>query len=91
MKLANVQGWLDRYATALRWITKGLGLLDGVEGLEASRVRADLLGWYGRFCQEAGHHNRAIDWFPLPQRDGVGDRVEHTIIGFALNMLQQQH
>jgi tetratricopeptide (TPR) repeat protein len=62
MKLARVQGWLDRYATALRWITKGLRLLDGVEGNAAARVRADLLGLYGWFCQEAGHHIRAIDW-----------------------------
>ena len=35
MKLARVQGWLDRYATALRWTTKGLHLLDGVEGSDA--------------------------------------------------------
>ena len=62
MKLARVQGWLDRYATALRWITKGLHLLDGVEGNDAARVRADLLGLYGWFCQEAGHHTRAIEW-----------------------------
>ena len=62
LKLAKVQGWLDRYATALRWITKGLRLLDDRTGDEAARVRADLLSWYGRFCQEAGHHTRAIDW-----------------------------
>jgi len=62
VKLARVQGWLDRYATALRWITRGLGMLEGVPGVEASRVRAELLSWYGRFCQEAGHHTRAIAW-----------------------------
>ena len=32
MKLARVQGWLARYANALRWITKGLRSLEGVEG-----------------------------------------------------------
>ena len=32
LKLARVQGWLDRYSTALRWITKGLGLLEAVDG-----------------------------------------------------------
>ena len=35
LKLARVQGWSDRYATALRWITRGLHLLDGVEGHDA--------------------------------------------------------
>ena len=28
----------------------------------AARVRAELLSWYGRWCQEAGHHTRAISW-----------------------------
>jgi class 3 adenylate cyclase/tetratricopeptide (TPR) repeat protein len=62
MKLARVQGWLDRYSTALRWITKGLGLLDDVAGDDAARLRAELLSWYGRFCQEAGQHSRSIAW-----------------------------
>jgi tetratricopeptide (TPR) repeat protein len=62
LKLARVQGWLDRYANALRWISKGLRILEGEEGGEASLRRAELLGWYGRFCQEEGHHGRAIKW-----------------------------
>jgi len=62
LKLARVQGWLDRYASALRWITKGLRILAGSEGPESAQVKAELLGWYGRFCQEEGHHRRAIKW-----------------------------
>ena len=62
LKLARVQGWLDRYSNALRWITKGLRVLDDVAGTEASQQRAELLSWYGRFCQEAGYQSRAITW-----------------------------
>ncbi len=62
LKLARVQGWLDRYANALRWITKGLRVLDTSSGEEVVRQRAELAGWYGRFCQESGHHRRAIAW-----------------------------
>jgi class 3 adenylate cyclase/tetratricopeptide (TPR) repeat protein len=65
LKLARVQGWLDRYASALRWLTKGLRILAGTEGAESARVKAELLGWYGRFCQEEGHHRRAIKWCTL--------------------------
>jgi class 3 adenylate cyclase/tetratricopeptide (TPR) repeat protein len=86
LKLAQVQGWLDRYSNALRWITRALRMLDdefGVHGepgtqhdsrqedrstgdgeraAVAQRQRAQLLAWYGRFCQEQGHHARAIKW-----------------------------
>lgn len=62
LKLSQVQGWLDRYPNALRWITKGLRTLDGVDGGDAAALRAQLLAWYARFCQEEGHHHRAIRW-----------------------------
>ncbi len=61
-KLARVQGWLESYSNALRWITKGLRLLEGAITVAALRQRAELLSWYGRFCQEEGHHARAITW-----------------------------
>ena len=64
LKLAQVQGWLDRYATALRWITKALGVLDAAPGAgpEGEGLRARLLSWYGRFSEEAGRHARAIEY-----------------------------
>ncbi len=62
LKLAQAQGWLDRYSNALRWITRALRILDGAEDPEAQRQRAQLLSWYARFCQEQGHHERAISW-----------------------------
>ncbi len=54
LKLAQAQGWLDRYSNALRWITRALRILDGAEDPEAQRQRAQLLAWYGRFCQDRG-------------------------------------
>ena len=65
LRLSRVMGWLDRYSGALRWITKGLHILDDVPGTEAARQRAQLLAWYGRFCQEQGHHARAEKWCRL--------------------------
>ncbi|MGA2522104.1 MAG: adenylate/guanylate cyclase domain-containing protein [Acidimicrobiales bacterium] len=62
LKLARVMGWLDRYSAAMRWITRGIRTVEGVQGPDASAQRAQLLAWYGRFCQEAGQHARAIKW-----------------------------
>ena len=76
LKLARVEGWLDRYTNALRWITRGIGILDGALGDEATRQRAELFGWYGRFCQEGGKHRLAIKWCTqaVEQAEAVGDK-----------------
>ena len=65
LKLGRMMGWLDRYSQALRWISKGLRLLDGVTGPEAGGQRAQLMAWYGRFCQEQGRHAQALRWSRL--------------------------
>ena len=62
LKLGRLQGWLDCYPRALRWISRALRTLDGVPGEEAARQRAHVLAWYGRFCQEEGRHRRAMQW-----------------------------
>ena len=76
LKLARVEGWLDRYTNALRWITRGIGILKDMDSVEASRQRAELLGWYGRFCQEGGKHRLAIKWCTqaVEQAEAVGDK-----------------
>jgi len=76
LKLARVQGWLDRYANALRWITKGIRTLEPASGEDVARQRAELFGWYGRFCQESGQHRRAITWCTraVAQAEQAGDR-----------------
>ena len=73
LKLARVQGWLESYSNALRWITKGLRLLEGeIDRSPPLRQRAELLSWYGRFCQEEGHHARAITWCTRAVEHGRG-------------------
>ncbi len=76
LKLARVQAWLDRYASVLRWITKGLNILKGIESDEAARQRAELLAWYGRCCQDEGRHQRALKWSTLAvaQAEAVGHK-----------------
>jgi class 3 adenylate cyclase/tetratricopeptide (TPR) repeat protein len=76
LKLARVEGWLDRYTNALRWITRGIGILKDVETAEAGRQRAELFGWYGRFCQEGGKHRLAIKWCAqaVEQAEAAGDK-----------------
>jgi class 3 adenylate cyclase/tetratricopeptide (TPR) repeat protein len=76
LKLAQVQGWLDRYASVLRWITKGLSVLKGHQSDEAAHQRAELLAWYGRCCQDQGRHRRAIKWCTLAaaEAEAVGHK-----------------
>jgi class 3 adenylate cyclase/tetratricopeptide (TPR) repeat protein len=93
LKLAQIQGWMDRYPNALRWITKGLRTLEGAEGDAAMRQRAKLLSWYGRFCQEAGHHARAIRWcsHAIEQAEAAGERLTQAeslrVIDWAMDEL----
>ena len=76
LKLARVEGWLDRYTNALRWIRRGIGILGEIDGVDANRQRAELFGWYGRFCQEGGKHRQAIKWCTqaVEQAEAVGDK-----------------
>ena len=62
LRIAWVIGWRDGYSRALRWITMGLRTVEGLTGPEASRQRSRLLAWYGQFCQQQGHHRRAMKW-----------------------------
>jgi class 3 adenylate cyclase/tetratricopeptide (TPR) repeat protein len=62
LKQAQQHGWLSKYSQALRWIRRGLHLLDGVDGQAAGAQRAKLRAWYGWFCEEEGRHQLAIRW-----------------------------
>ena len=76
LKLARVEGWLDRFTNALRWITRGIGILKDIDTMDAARQRAELFGWYGRFCQEGGKHRLAIKWCTqaAEQAEAAGDK-----------------
>jgi class 3 adenylate cyclase/tetratricopeptide (TPR) repeat protein len=62
LKQAQQHGWLNRYSQALRWIRRGLRLLEDLDGTDAARQRAQLEAWYARFCEEEGRHRLALRW-----------------------------
>lgn len=62
LKLSWAQGWLSKFSQALRWIKRGLKVLEGIDSQDAARQRAELKVWYARFLQEEGRHERAIEW-----------------------------
>jgi class 3 adenylate cyclase/predicted ATPase len=51
-----------RYTQALRWVTRGLKLLEGVEGTAAGVQRAHLLGFYAAARQQQGRAREALRW-----------------------------
>jgi class 3 adenylate cyclase/tetratricopeptide (TPR) repeat protein len=62
LKQAREHGWLSRYSQALRWIRRGLSLLQSESGPRAATQRAQLTAWYARFCEEEGRHRLALRW-----------------------------
>jgi class 3 adenylate cyclase/tetratricopeptide (TPR) repeat protein len=62
LRVANLQGRLDRYSRALAWITRGLRRLEGSDSAAASSQRAELLAMYAQFCMEEGQPARALSW-----------------------------
>jgi tetratricopeptide (TPR) repeat protein len=62
LRIAWLQGYLERYANARRWVTRALRRLDGVAGAAAAGQRAQLLACQARFAQEAGRISAAMRW-----------------------------
>lgn len=91
LKLARAQSCLDRFSNALRWITRALHVLDGAEeDAEVQRQRAQLLAWYGWFCEEQGSHERAVTWCnrAITQAEQAGDK---EALAKALSTLDAAH
>jgi class 3 adenylate cyclase/tetratricopeptide (TPR) repeat protein len=65
-RLLLKQAWIPersgRYADALRWIRRGQRALEGIEGVDATRMRAQLSVWYAAIRQGQGRSNEAIRW-----------------------------
>jgi class 3 adenylate cyclase/tetratricopeptide (TPR) repeat protein len=62
LKQAQQHGWLSKYSQALRWIRRGLRLLEDLDDQAAARQRAQLQAWYAQFCEEEGRHQLALRW-----------------------------
>jgi class 3 adenylate cyclase/tetratricopeptide (TPR) repeat protein len=51
-----------RYPQALRYLTRGLELLEGLEGAIAAAIRAELCAWYGRTRAYQQRYEDALEW-----------------------------
>lgn len=51
-----------RLSMAIRWINRGLTVLQDIDSKEAGQARADLFAWFGSIRQEQGRNREAIDW-----------------------------
>jgi tetratricopeptide (TPR) repeat protein len=60
-----------RSPRALRWLQKGLRLLDGVAGAEEIAVRAELRYFYAHNRQQGGKPRDALRWAQLAMDDAV--------------------
>jgi class 3 adenylate cyclase/tetratricopeptide (TPR) repeat protein len=62
LKAAWIAERLGRYSEAVRWVRKGQRLLDGLDGPEVRRRRAELASWYATIRQSQGRYREAIKW-----------------------------
>ncbi|MDQ1456732.1 MAG: hypothetical protein QOH28_2352, partial [Actinomycetota bacterium] len=76
LKEAWIPERIGRYADAVRFIRKGLQLVDRVAGRAAGRARAQLAVWYAAVRQGQGRHREAITWCEraLDEATRAGDR-----------------
>jgi class 3 adenylate cyclase/tetratricopeptide (TPR) repeat protein len=57
-----IQWRRGRHGQAMRWIRRGMRLLEGVEGTEAQKHRAQLYVWHGVVRLRQGRAREAIEW-----------------------------
>jgi tetratricopeptide (TPR) repeat protein len=62
IKQMDVPHRLKRYPQALRYLTRGLRFLEGVEDVAAAAIRAELCAWYGRIRIYQQRYEDAIEW-----------------------------
>ncbi len=62
LKHALIPWRLGRYPQALRWLTRGLRLVEGLDGPAAARQRADLFARTAVIRQRQGRPREAIAW-----------------------------
>jgi len=51
---------MGRYSEAVRWIRRGLRMIEGTPGERAGQVRAQLLSWYAQVRQAQGRNREAV-------------------------------
>jgi tetratricopeptide (TPR) repeat protein len=84
LKEARISHGQSRYTEAMRRISRGRKLLEGVEGDEAGRWRAQLSVWYATMRQTQGHHADAIRWcrraIAEAEASGERDALAHAYV-----------
>jgi class 3 adenylate cyclase/tetratricopeptide (TPR) repeat protein len=93
MKQAQVPSWLGNYPQALRWISRGLRLVEEVPGKDAAIERARLYAMYGAFLIRQGRSQDTIKWcrraMEEGERVGAHEAVAHArfVLDWALASL----
>ncbi|HLX20281.1 MAG TPA: tetratricopeptide repeat protein [Gaiellaceae bacterium] len=65
LKHALIHWRVGHYAQALRWLSRGIRLLEGRDDNAALRERADLYSWRAVVKQKQGHPHETIEWCRL--------------------------
>jgi class 3 adenylate cyclase/tetratricopeptide (TPR) repeat protein len=79
-KLLLKEAWtaerVGRYQQALRWVSRGRRVLEGVDGDEANRQRARLSAWYAAIRQGQGRYREVLRWCrrAIEEAEASGDK-----------------
>jgi class 3 adenylate cyclase/tetratricopeptide (TPR) repeat protein len=90
-ELCLKEAWMPervgRYSEAVRWIRRGLALLEGESGVQAGRLRAKLITWYAAVRQSQGHSREAVRYCEdaLGEVRRSGDRATEAHALFILD------
>ncbi|MGD0394967.1 MAG: hypothetical protein ABSC41_20285, partial [Acidimicrobiales bacterium] len=90
-ELCLKEAWMPervgRYSEAVRWIRRGLHMIDGVDGEEAGRLRAQLMTWYAAVRQAQGRSREAVTWCEqaINEARTFGDRDAEAHAMFTLD------
>ncbi len=86
LKRSRIEEKLGRFSGALRWATRARQALEGVDGIEAARERADQAAWTATLLQAEGRPNEAVAW--AEQAIAEGERaVAPEAVARAYNAL----
>jgi tetratricopeptide (TPR) repeat protein len=90
-ELCLKEAWMPervgRYSEAVRWIRRGLAMVEGVEGDEAGRLRSQLMTWYAMVRQAQGRSRESVTWCEraIDEARRYGDRDAEAHALFTLD------
>jgi len=62
LKQAKIEDTTGKSSLGLRWLSRAMRVLDGLDGAEAAEQRAQLLAWYGAIRFSQGRNREAVRW-----------------------------